>query len=81
VYDREKVLTIVYVAGGITYLKRFAFGGPSCTRVFVYDRARVLFFSDESGAAVRGVRPDQSQPPQNKLSVATPGEGAQAGGR
>lgn len=47
-YDRDRVMTIVYVAGGITYLKRFAFGGAIMHKEYLctLPEARVLFFSD-----------------------------------
>ena len=49
-YDRDKVMTIVYVAGGITYLKRFAFGGAIMHKEYLctLPEAKVLFFSDEN---------------------------------
>ncbi len=47
-YDRDRVMTVVYVAGGITYLKRFAFGGAIMHKEYLctMPEAKVLFFSD-----------------------------------
>ncbi len=48
-YDRNKVMTVVYVAGGIAHLKRFTFGGAIMHKDYqcAPPQSKVLLFSDE----------------------------------
>ncbi|MBR6022746.1 MAG: DNA topoisomerase IV subunit A [Kiritimatiellae bacterium] len=51
VYDRDKVMTMVYVADGIARLKRFAFGGVIQNRDYACapeEGAKVIYYSDAS---------------------------------
>lgn len=51
-FDRDRVMTAVYEAGGISYIKRFSFGGTIMNRDYscTQPAARLLFFSDETPA-------------------------------
>lgn len=48
IYSRDRVMTIVYTAGGVTYLKRFTFGGAIMNKEYqcALPGARVWLFSD-----------------------------------
>jgi topoisomerase-4 subunit A len=48
IYNRDRVMTIVYTAGGITYLKRFTFGGAIMNKEYqcALPGAKVWLFSD-----------------------------------
>ena len=47
-YDCARVMTVVYLAEGITYLKRFAFGGAIMHKEYLctLPHAKILFLSD-----------------------------------
>jgi len=47
-YDRDRVMTAVYTADGVSYLKRFTFGGAIMNKDYALapEGARVPFFSD-----------------------------------
>lgn len=49
IFDRERVMTMVYTAAGITHLKRFAFGGAIMNKEYrcAPPGSRVWLFSDE----------------------------------
>lgn len=48
-YDRDKVMTIVYRSHGISYLKRFAVGGAIMNKDYLCtpEQSKILLFSDE----------------------------------
>lgn len=48
IYDRDRVMTLVYTAGGITYLKRFTFGGAIMNKEYqcAQPGAKVWLLSD-----------------------------------
>lgn len=49
-YDRDKVMTIVYRSHGISYLKRFNFGGAIMNKDYMCtpEQSKILLFSDEA---------------------------------
>ncbi|MBQ9343838.1 MAG: DNA topoisomerase IV subunit A [Kiritimatiellae bacterium] len=53
-YDRDRVMTLVYVADQIVHLKRFTFGGVILNKDYqcAPPPAEILFFSDTSPAAL-----------------------------
>ena len=56
IYDRDRVMTLVYEADGITHLKRFAFGGVIQNKDYFCvpegETAKALFFSDAQPATL-----------------------------
>lgn len=56
IYDRDRVMTLVYEAGGITHLKRFAFGGVIQNKDYFCapepEKPKALFFSDDGPATL-----------------------------
>lgn len=56
IYDRDRVMTLVYQANGISHLKRFTFGGIIQNKDYFCapesDPAKCLFFSDEQPDAL-----------------------------
>lgn len=48
-YDRDKVMTVVYRSHGISYLKRFTFGGAIMNKDYACtpEQSKILLFSDE----------------------------------
>ena len=56
IYDRDRVMTLVYQANGISHLKRFTFGGIIQNKDYFCapesDPAKCLFFSDAQPAAL-----------------------------
>ena len=51
VYDRDRVLTLLYTADQITHMKRFRLGGAILNKEYTCapdEKARVVFFSDAS---------------------------------
>lgn len=48
-YDRDKVMTIVYRSHGISYLKRFQFGGAIQNKDYMCtpEQSKILLYSDE----------------------------------
>ena len=55
VYDRDRVLTLLYVADQITHMKRFRLGGAILNREYSCtpeEHARIVFFSDADPATL-----------------------------
>jgi len=56
IFDRDRVMTLVYEAGGITHLKRFAFGGVIQNKDYFCapeaENPKALFFSDDAPATL-----------------------------
>lgn len=56
IFDRDRVMTLVYEAGGISHLKRFAFGGVIQNKDYFCapeaENPKALFFSDDAPATL-----------------------------
>ena len=83
IYDRDRVMTLVYVADGITHLKRFAFGGVIQNKDYFCvpegDTSKCLFFSDAQPATLyvkyaprKGQQIHQQEFEPKKVAVRTP---------
>ena len=53
-YDRDRVMTAVYVAGHANYYKRFTFGGAIQNKEYriAPEKSRIIFYSDEDPEAL-----------------------------
>ena len=83
IYDRDRVMTLVYEADGITHLKRFAFGGVIQNKDYFCvpegETAQSLFFSDAQPATLyvkyaprKGQQIHQQEFDPKKIAVRTP---------
>lgn len=83
IYDRDRVMTLVYVADQITHLKRFTFGGVIQNKDYFCapegDRAQALFFSDAQPATLyvkyaprKGQQIHQQEFDPKKVAIRTP---------
>ena len=83
IYDRDRVMTLVYEADGITHLKRFAFGGVIQNKDYFCvpegETAKSLFFSDAQPATLyvkyaprKGQQIHQQVFEPKKVAVRTP---------
>ncbi|MGD9611364.1 MAG: DNA topoisomerase IV subunit A [Kiritimatiellia bacterium] len=83
VYDRDRVMTLVYEAEGITHLKRFAFGGVIQNKDYFCvpegETAKALFFADNQPATLyvkyaprKGQQIHQQEFDPKKIAVRTP---------
>lgn len=81
IYDRDRVMTLVYVSDGITHMKRFAFGGVIQNKDYFCapEPAKALFFSDSQPATLyvkyaprKGQQIHQQEFEPRKVAVRTP---------
>jgi topoisomerase IV subunit A len=83
IYDRDRVMTLVYEADQITHLKRFAFGGVIQNKDYFCvpdgDKAKCLFFSDAQPPVLyvkyaprKGQQIHQQEFDPRKVAVRTP---------
>lgn len=83
IYDRDRVMTLVYEADGITHLKRFSFGGVIQNKDYFCvpegETAKALFFSDAQPATLyvkyaprKGQQIHQQEFDPKKIAVRTP---------
>jgi len=83
VYDRDRVMTLVYAAGGITHLKRFTFGGAIQNKDYFCapeaDGPQALFFSADQPATLyvkyaprKGQQIHQQEFDPKKVTIRTP---------
>ncbi len=83
VYDRDRVMTLVYEAGQITHMKRFAFGGVIQNKDYFCapenEKPKALFFSDAQPATLyvkyaprKGQQIHQQEFDPRKVAVRTP---------
>ena len=83
VFDRDRVLTLVYEADQITHMKRFALGGAILNKEYSCvpdgDKAKCLFFSDAQPATLyvkyaprKGQQIHQQEFDPAKVAVRTP---------
>ncbi len=83
IYDRDRVMTLVYVADDITHLKRFTFGGVIQNKDYFCvpegDTAKCLFFSDAQPSTLyvkyaprKGQQIHQQEFDPKKVAIRTP---------
>ena len=83
IYDRDRVMTLVYETDGITHLKRFAFGGVIQNKDYLCipegETGKALFFSDAQPATLyvkyaprKGQQIHQQEFEPKKVAVRTP---------
>ncbi|MDR0992945.1 MAG: DNA topoisomerase IV subunit A [Verrucomicrobiota bacterium] len=81
VYDRDKVMTLIYEADQITHMKRFTFGGVIQNKDYVCtpEPARLLFFSDVNPETLyvkyaprKGQQIHQQEFAPRKVTIRTP---------
>lgn len=83
IYDRDRVMTLVYAAGQITHLKRFTFGGVIQNKDYFCapkgEKPKALFFSDDQPAILyvkygprkgQQIHQQEFEPP--KVAIRTP---------
>ncbi len=83
IYDRDRVMTLVYESDGITHLKRFAFGGVIQNKDYACipegETGQALFFADNQPATLyvkyaprKGQQIHQQEFDPKKVAVRTP---------
>ncbi len=83
IFDRDRVMTLVYEADGITHLKRFAFGGVIQNKDYLCipegETGKVHFFSDAQPATLyvkyaprKGQQIHQQEFEPKKVAIRTP---------
>ena len=83
IYDRDRVMTLVYESDGITHMKRFAFGGVIQNKDYLCipegETGKVLFFADNQPATLyvkyaprKGQQIHQQEFDPKKIAVRTP---------
>ncbi|NCA82798.1 MAG: DNA topoisomerase IV subunit A [Opitutae bacterium] len=83
IYDRDRVMTLVYESDGITHMKRFAFGGVIQNKDYLCipegETGQALFFADNQPATLyvkyaprKGQQIHQQEFDPKKIAVRTP---------
>ncbi len=83
IYDRDRVMTLVYEADQITHMKRFSFGGVIQNKDYLCvpegEKAKALFFADNQPATLyvkyaprKGQQIHQQEFDPKKIAIRTP---------